>query len=87
MTMFETKQEIEEALYIGAPLSFDSMINCYSVIKDALDNKAVTDQLVDKVASYFERNDKHWHQLHTCWIVNGRSDDLRALLREALNDD
>lgn len=42
------------------------------------------DQLVDKVASYFENDDEHWHKLHTCWIINGRSDDLRALLREAL---
>lgn len=41
------------------------------------------EELVDKIASFFEKED-NWHALKNCWLENGRSDDLRSLLREAM---
>lgn len=42
-------------------------------------------ELVDKIASFFER-EENWDALKRCWLENGRSDDLRRLLTKALKD-
>lgn len=40
--------------------------------------------LVDKIASYLEQ-EENWARLkHRCWLIGGRSDELRELLYEAL---
>ena len=41
------------------------------------------EELVDKIASFFEKED-NWHALKNCWLIDGRSGDLRNLLREAM---
>lgn len=43
----------------------------------------MNEELVDKIASFFEE-EKNWKALNRCWIYNGRSDDLRSLLRKAI---
>jgi hypothetical protein len=40
--------------------------------------------LVDKIASFLEEDD-NWSAMTQCWNINGRSDDLRKLLRQALD--
>ena len=40
-------------------------------------------ELVDKIASFFEE-DENWIELKHCWLENGRSDDLRKLLARAI---
>ena len=42
--------------------------------------------LVDKIASFLEQ-DENWEALKTCWLIDGRSDDLRNLLHVALATD
>ena len=42
-----------------------------------------TMEIVDKIASFIEK-EENWPLLKDCWIVNDRSDDLRALLKRAL---
>lgn len=44
------------------------------------------EELIDKIASFFEKED-NWHALKECWLENGRSNDLRRLLCKAINDD
>ena len=39
--------------------------------------------LVDKIATFLER-EENWIALKHCWIYSGRSEDLRKLLRQAL---
>lgn len=39
--------------------------------------------IINDIAEYLERPE-NWRRLKDCWIVNGRSDDLRQLLKEAL---
>ena len=39
----------------------------------------------EKIASFLERDD-NWEELKACWLIDGRSDDLRALLRRALEE-
>ena len=42
--------------------------------------------LVDKIAGYLEQ-EENWARLkHRCWLIGDRSDELRALLYEALKD-
>ena len=41
--------------------------------------------LVDKIASFFEK-EENWKALKNCWIENDRSDDLRKLLNKAIMD-
>lgn len=36
MTMLETKKALEDALFLGQPLSFDAMMNCYVAIQNFL---------------------------------------------------
>lgn len=43
------------------------------------------DELVDKIASFFEK-EENWRALKNCWIENDRSDDLRKLLARALKE-
>lgn len=42
-------------------------------------------ELVDKIASFFER-EENWRALKNCWLENDRSNDLRNLLRKALKE-
>jgi hypothetical protein len=43
------------------------------------------DELVDKIANFFE-TDEHWVDLKFACRINGRSETLRNLLREALKE-
>lgn len=43
------------------------------------------EQLFESVAAYLEKPDK-FRELKDCWLFNGRSDDLRRLLTEALRN-
>lgn len=43
------------------------------------------EMLVDKIASFLEQ-EKHWHVLKNAWLISGKSEDLRNLLRKALED-
>lgn len=41
--------------------------------------------LVDKIASYLEQ-EENWGMLkHDCWLIDGKSDELRALLYKAIS--
>ena len=42
-------------------------------------------ELVDKIASFFER-EENWRALKNCWLENDRSNDLRILLHKALKE-
>ena len=42
------------------------------------------DAIVDKIARFFEKDRDKWKELKRCWMVNYRSEDLRKLLKEAL---
>ena len=42
-------------------------------------------ELVDKIASFFER-EENWRALKDCWLENDRSNDLRNLLHKALKE-
>ena len=53
---------------------------------EELDNAVAemkNNDLVDKIASFFER-EENWEALRNCWLENNRSDDLRKLLQKAL---
>lgn len=41
------------------------------------------EKLVNKIATFFEK-EENWIALKHCWIYSGRSEDLRKLLRQAL---
>lgn len=43
-----------------------------------------TEEIVDKIASFLEK-EENWLELRNCWLLNDRSEDLRKLLRMALN--
>ena len=42
------------------------------------------EDLVDRIARFFE-TDENWIALKSCWLYNGRSDDLRILLQKAFD--
>lgn len=42
------------------------------------------EELVDKIASFFEKENNWKVLMRNCWLENGRSDDLRSMLREAM---
>ena len=44
------------------------------------------DKLVDKIASFFEQ-EENWQALKECWWIDGRSDDLRKLLKKAIMEE
>lgn len=46
-------------------------------------NKTPAVDLIDKIASFFER-EENWVALKNCWLENDRSDDLRKLLYKTL---
>ena len=51
-----------------------------------IDPESLLPDLVDKIASYLER-EENWARLkHRCWLIGDRSDELRELLHEALKD-
>lgn len=45
------------------------------------------EELVDKIAGFFEKDRDRWKALKRCWMINYRSDDLRKLLKEALESE
>lgn len=47
--------------------------------------KKAENDLVDKIASFLER-EENWHKLKNCWLENDRSDDLRSLLHKAIKE-
>ena len=47
--------------------------------------EAAKRELVDKIASFLEQ-DGNWEELKACCCIDGRSDDLRALLRKAMEE-
>ena len=63
------------------------LFNCYHQLnsdknKDSFDYFT---NLVDKIASFFER-EENWRALKNCWLENDRSNDLRNLLHKALKE-
>lgn len=48
-------------------------------------NETIPIDLVDKIASFFEKKE-NWRTLQCCWLENGRSDDLRNLLSKAIKE-
>lgn len=83
MTMLESKKAFENALFNQKPLPYDAMINGYVAIQNYLARCNNNNDLVDKIASFFER-EENWEALRNCWLENDRSDDLRKLLQKAL---
>lgn len=83
MTMFESQKAFEEALFNQKPLPYDAMINGYTAIQNYLARCDDNNDLVDKIASFFEK-EENWIALRNCWLENDRSDDLRKLLHAAL---
>lgn len=53
-------------------------------IEDVVLNEQFYDVSVDKIARFFEENEANWQALMNCWIENGRSNGLRALLLKAM---
>ena len=47
--------------------------------------KQEIEELVDKIASYLEQDDVWCKLKRDTWIISGRSDELRSLLRESLS--
>jgi hypothetical protein len=43
------------------------------------------DELVDKIARFFEK-EENWSKLKQCWLEDGRSNDLRSLLYNAIKE-
>lgn len=42
------------------------------------------DELTDKIARFFEKDEQNWSALKNCWLVDDKSNDLRRLLQKAL---
>lgn len=57
-------------------------LNCY---KNEL-ARANESHTIDKIASFLEK-EENWRALKSCWLVNGRSEDLRSLLRRAIDEE
>ena len=85
MKMFETKKALEDALFNGKELPYDAMANCYVAVQNYLARCDGNNDLVDKIASFFER-EENWHELKCSWLINDKSESLRRLLREALKE-
>lgn len=51
--------------------------------KHLSDIPTAEEEIIEQIAIYLEQKE-NWRRLKDCWIVNGRSDDLRQLLKEAL---
>ena len=83
MTMLESKKAFEDALFDQKHLTYDAMMNGYVAIQNFLARCDSDNNLVDKIASFFEK-EENWEALRNCWLENDRSDDLRALLRKSL---
>ena len=56
-----------------------AVINTCGFIGDA------KEESIDVILEYIEQKE-NWRRLKDCWIINGRSDDLRQLLKEALKE-
>ena len=50
-------------------------------------NQEQKEEIIDKIALFFERPPfNNLYLLHQTWIYDDKSEDLRNLLRKALND-
>lgn len=47
--------------------------------------EAAKRELADRIASFLER-DGNWETLKACWLIDGRSDELRKLLHQAMEE-
>ena len=80
-------------LVVGANSETDDPLYKHSDIKQVLEEDPLADvtpmskeELIDKIASYFEK-EKNWHRLkHDTWLACGRSHELRLMLGESLRD-
>ena len=52
--------------------------------EDVVNVDVIYNELVDKIARFFEEDESNWEALQNCWIVNNKSHDLRKLLQEAV---
>lgn len=43
------------------------------------------DELVDTLSCFFEK-EENWHAMKECWLMNGKSEEFRVLMRYALYD-
>ena len=43
------------------------------------------EDLVDDIARFFEK-EENWNKLKDCWLIDGRSEDLRVLLHKAVKE-
>lgn len=69
----------EELLYEYECRNIDCRYSKYKQSNEEENNE----ELVNKIANYFEKDD-NWRKLKECWMYNGRSEDFRRLLKEAL---
>ena len=44
------------------------------------------DKSIDKIAAFLEQ-EENWQALKECWWIDGRSDDLRRLLKKAMMEE
>ena len=54
-------------------------------IINSISESEYVNYLVDKIASFFER-EQNWGSLKDCWLENDRSNDFRKLLNAALKE-
>ena len=80
-------------LVMGANSETDVPLYKHSDIKRVLEEAPIADvipmseeYLIDKIATYLEK-EKNWHRLkHDTWLACGRSHELRLMLGESLRD-
>jgi hypothetical protein len=42
------------------------------------------EKLINSIVSYIEK-EENWNRLKDCWLVNGKSEELRRLIEEAVD--
>lgn len=81
------EKQIEEMERIIQKCDDEAM---YASIADSLYNagyrKQSEEELVDKIATYFEKAENWYEIKHGIWLTCGRSPELRRMLRESLRD-
>ena len=76
---------------VGIFVNKDELIKALQYDRDQYEKgyadglEAAKRESADKIASFLER-DGNWEALKQCWFIDGRSDELRALLRRALEE-
>lgn len=88
------KKQIEEMARIlnkvngldDAPAWYNDFIPDAEALYNAGYRKQSEEELIDKIATYFEK-EENWDELkHGVWLACGRSHELRRMLRESLRD-